>query len=69
VFGIPAGLAVGRLVWHVVANFTPVQYIPPLALWVLVAVGPATLLLAAALAVWPSQRAARLQVAQVLRTE
>jgi FtsX-like permease family len=67
--GIPAGLAAGRLVWHVVANFTPVQYRPPLDLWVLVAVGPATLLLAAMLAVWPSQRAARLRVARILRTE
>jgi len=67
--GIPAGLAIGRQVWHAVADYTPVQYIPPLALWVLAAVGPAALVLAAMLAVWPSERAARLQVTRILRTE
>ena len=50
------------------ADYTPVQYIPPVAVWVLLGVGPAALLAANLLAAWPGQRAARLRVAQVLRT-
>ncbi len=69
VFGVPLGLIVGRAVWRSVADYTPVQYIPPVAVWVLLAVGPAALLAANLLAAWPGQRAARLRVAQVLRTE
>ena len=69
VFGVPLGLIVGRAVWRSVADYTPVQYIPPVAVWVLLGVGPAALLAANLLAAWPGQRAARLRVAQVLRTE
>jgi ABC-type lipoprotein release transport system permease subunit len=69
VFGVPLGLVVGRAVWRSVADYTPVQYIPPVAVWVLLGVGPAALLAANLLAAWPGQRAARLRAAQVLRTE
>jgi ABC-type antimicrobial peptide transport system permease subunit len=69
VFGVPLGIAVGRTVWRAVANYTPIQYVPPAALWTLALIGPAALLLANLLAAWPGHRAARLRVAHVLRAE
>ena len=69
VFGVPLGLAVGRSVWRAVANYTPIEYVPPIAVWALFLVGPAAVLLANALAAWPGHRAARLRVAQILRAE
>jgi hypothetical protein len=68
-FGVPLGLALGRTLWRVVADFTPLEYVPPLAFWVLVLVTPVALLLANLLAAWPGQRAARLRIGHVLRTE
>jgi hypothetical protein len=56
-------------VWQAVAGYTPFQYDPPVAAVALVLVGPATLLVVTLLAVWPGHRAARLGIAQVLRTE
>jgi ABC-type lipoprotein release transport system permease subunit len=69
VFGVPVGLAVGRTVWRVVANYTPIQYVPPIATWVLLLVAPAALVIANALAAWPGRRAARLRIASILRAE
>jgi ABC-type lipoprotein release transport system permease subunit len=69
IFGVPLGLAVGRSVWRAVANYTPIEYVPPMAVWALLLVGPAALLIANALAAWPGHRAARLRVAQILRAE
>jgi ABC-type lipoprotein release transport system permease subunit len=69
VFGVPIGLALGRTVWRVVAHNTPVQYVPPLAVWALVLIGPAVLIVANVLAAWPGHQAARLRVAQMLRAE
>ena len=57
VFGVPLGLALGRTLWRSVADTTPIEYIPPLAVWALVLVAAAALLAAALLAAWPSQRA------------
>jgi hypothetical protein len=68
-FGVPLGLAVGRTLWRVVADYTPVYYVPPLALWALALVGPLALLTANALAAWPGHQAARLRVGQILRAE
>ncbi|MEQ1785823.1 MAG: FtsX-like permease family protein [Acidimicrobiales bacterium] len=68
-FGVPLGFAIGRTLWRSVADTTPVEYIPPVAAWALVLVGPVALLAAILLAAWPSQRAASMRVAQVLRTE
>lgn len=68
-FGVPLGVAAGRTLWRSVAERTPVAHIPPLALLVLLLVAPVALLVANLLAVWPSQRAASLRVAHVLRTE
>jgi FtsX-like permease family len=69
VFGVPLGLALGRTIWRVVANDTPVAYHPPLAVWALLLIGPLALLTANLLAAWPGQRAARLPSAQILRAE
>jgi ABC-type lipoprotein release transport system permease subunit len=69
VFGIPLGLALGRMLWRVVADYTPVQYAPPMALLALMLIGPAALLLANLLAAWPGHQAARLRIGHVLRTE
>lgn len=68
-FGVPLGFAIGQTLWRSVADTTPVEYIPPVAVWALVLVGPVALLAANLLAAWPSQRAASMRVAHVLRTE
>jgi len=68
-FGIPVGLAIGRVVWHGVADYTPLQYVPPLAIWVMLLIAPGALLVANLLAAWPGRRAARLHIAHILRTE
>jgi hypothetical protein len=68
-FGVPLGLAVGRSVWRWVADYTPLEYVPPMAIWAVALVGPAALIVANSLAAWPGQRAARLHIAQILRTE
>jgi ABC-type lipoprotein release transport system permease subunit len=69
VFGVPVGLAIGRTVWRVVADYTPIQYVPPLQVTVLLLIAPAALLVANLLAAWPGRRAARLRVAAILRAE
>ncbi|MEJ7786166.1 MAG: ABC transporter permease [Solirubrobacteraceae bacterium] len=69
VFGLPLGVAAGRTGWRVLADATPVLYIAPLAVLVLVIAVPATLAAANLLAAIPARRAARLKVAQALRTE
>jgi hypothetical protein len=68
-FGVPLGLALGRRLWHQVAETTPLAYHPPLAVWALLLIVPAGLLAANLLAVWPGHRAAGLRSGQVLRTE
>jgi ABC-type antimicrobial peptide transport system permease subunit len=67
--GVPAGSALGRTLWRSVADTTPIDYVPPVALWALVLVAPVALLAAGLLAAWPSHRAASMRVAHVLRTE
>jgi len=69
IFGVPLGLAVGRSVWRAVADYTPIQYVPPMSVWALLLVGPAALVLANALAAWPGHRAARLRIAHILQAE
>jgi len=68
-FGVPLGLALGRTVWRVVAEYTPLQYAAPLAFWALVLIGPLALLVCNLLAAWPGQQAARLRISHILRTE
>jgi ABC-type antimicrobial peptide transport system permease subunit len=69
IFGVPLGLALGRSLWRAVADYTPLQYAPPLAVWALLLIGPAALVLANLLAAWPGRRAARLRIATILRAE
>jgi hypothetical protein len=68
-FGIPLGLALGRVLWHAAANMTPLAYQPPWALLALLLIAPLALLAANLLAAWPARRAARLRTAHILRTE
>jgi hypothetical protein len=69
VFGVPLGVALGRSLWRLVADYTPLEYAPPLAVLALLLVGPGALLVANLLAAWPGHQAARLRVGHVLRTE
>jgi ABC-type antimicrobial peptide transport system permease subunit len=68
-FGVPLGLAVGRTVWRAVADYTPLQYVPPTSVGVMLLVAPVALTVANALAAWPGRRAARMRISHVLRTE
>jgi hypothetical protein len=67
--GVPLGVALGRTTWRTVADYTPLEYVPPVALLALLLVGPLALLVANLLAAWPGQQVARLRIAQVLRAE
>jgi ABC-type lipoprotein release transport system permease subunit len=69
VVGLPLGIALGRTLWRTVAESTPVDYVTPVALWLLILIAPVALLIANLLAAWPSQRAASLRVGHVLRAE
>jgi ABC-type lipoprotein release transport system permease subunit len=69
IFGIPLGLALARTLWRVVAERTPVQYVPPLALIAVLLVVPLSLLAANILAAYPGQRAVRQRISTVLRAE
>lgn len=69
VFGVPLGMALGRTAWRAVADYTPLQYVPPLAFWALLLVVPLTLIVANLLAAWPGRQAARLRIGHVLRAE
>jgi ABC-type lipoprotein release transport system permease subunit len=69
IFGIPLGLALARTLWRVVAERTPVQYVPPLALIAVLLVIPLSLLAANILAAYPGHRAVRQRISTVLRAE
>jgi ABC-type lipoprotein release transport system permease subunit len=68
-FGVPVGLAIGRTVWRVVADYTPLYYVAPDALTALLLVVLGAFVVANLLATWPGRRAARLRTADVLRAE
>jgi hypothetical protein len=68
-FGIPLGIALGRVLWHAAANMTPLAYNPPWAALALLLIAPVALVAANLLAAWPARRAARLHAGQILRTE
>jgi FtsX-like permease family len=68
-FGVPLGAALGRTLWRVVADLTPLHYVPPVAFWTLALIAPLVLVISTLLAALPGQRAARLPVDQILRAE
>jgi hypothetical protein len=67
--GAPLGVALGRVLWRLVADITPLQYVAPVALLAVLLAVPVAVLVANALAAWPGHLAARLRVAHVLRAE
>jgi ABC-type lipoprotein release transport system permease subunit len=69
IVGVPLGIALGRSIWRLVADATPMVYAEPVAALALVLIGPLAVLVANALAAVPGHRAARLHPAEVLRTE
>lgn len=69
VLGIPLGIAAGRVLWRLVADMTPLDYLPPLDLPVMLVIVPATLLVVLLLAVPAARRAARSPIAAILRAE
>jgi ABC-type lipoprotein release transport system permease subunit len=69
VLGAPAGVAIGRLLWQLVAEQAPLRYVPPLALTALLLVPPLAVAVSNAVAAWPAHVAARLRPADSLRTE
>lgn len=68
-FGVPLGLALGRVLWRLVADITPLQYVAPVAFLVLVLVVPLVVVIANALAAWPGRQIARMRIGHVLRAE
>ena len=68
-FGLPLGVALGRVVWRVAAQAVPLEYIAPPMLTGLLLLIPAAVLLVNLIAVLPAVRAARVRPADVLRTE
>ena len=58
-FGVPLGVLVGRFVWHSVANSTPLHYVAPFALLILLVIGPAAILVCNGLAALPARAAPR----------
>jgi ABC-type lipoprotein release transport system permease subunit len=69
VFGVPLGILSGRLAWHWIASSMPLIYVPPLAMFAIALVVPATLVAVHAMAVWPARAAGRAQPARILRAE
>jgi hypothetical protein len=69
VLGVPLGIVLGRIGWGLVAESVPLAVVRPVAAAAVVALVPLALLVANGLAVWPGNRAARLQPAEVLRAE
>jgi ABC-type antimicrobial peptide transport system permease subunit len=69
VVGVPAGIAVGRLVWRVFANNLGVVPVPVVIVWVIAAVAVGTVLIANVLAIGPALVASRSHPASLLKTE
>jgi ABC-type antimicrobial peptide transport system permease subunit len=69
VVGVPAGIAVGRLVWRVFANNLGVVPVPVVIVWVIAAVAFGTVLIANVLAIGPALVASRSHPAILLKAE
>ena len=69
VVGVPIGVAAGRLVWRAFATNLGVLADPVTVVWVIAAVGVATLVIANLLALGPAVLAARSPAADLLKAE
>jgi hypothetical protein len=69
VIGVPAGIAIGRLVWEAFADALGVVSVPVVAVEIIAAVAVGTLVVANLLAVGPALVASRSRPAGLLRTE
>ncbi len=69
VIGVPAGIAIGRLVWQFFAGALGVVPVPVVTVGIIAAVAVGTLVVANLLAVGPALVAARARPAGLLRTE
>jgi ABC-type lipoprotein release transport system permease subunit len=69
VIGVPAGIAIGRLVWRFFANGLGVVPVPVVTVGIIAAVAVGTLVVANLLAVGPALVAARSRPAGLLRSE
>lgn len=67
--GLPLGVIVGRLLWGVIADLTPLVFVPPLAGMALAVAIPVAVLAANAIALLPGRRAARIRPAELLHHE
>jgi ABC-type antimicrobial peptide transport system permease subunit len=67
--GVPLGIALGRVLWRIVADSTPLAYRPPVTALALALVVPAVFLTVNLIAAPAARRAARLRVAEALRSE
>ncbi|WP_066374444.1 ABC transporter permease [Herbidospora mongoliensis] len=68
-FGVPLGVAAGRALWRLVAESTPLVYVPPTPVETLALAVPVALVVVMVLAALPARRAARLHLAETLRAE
>ncbi len=69
IVGVPAGVAVGRLIWRAFASSFGVVPVPVVTAWSIVAVVLAAVLIANVLAVGPAVAAGRTRPASLLRAE
>jgi hypothetical protein len=68
-FGVPLGMALGRVLWHVVADSTPMLYRPPVPTTLLIVIGPVTLIIANLLAAPAWRQSRRQRISDALRAE
>jgi hypothetical protein len=69
VIGVPAGIAVGRVLWKQFADNYPVVYAPPLALIAVLLAAPVAVAISNVLALGPARSATSSRPAEVLRSE
>jgi predicted lysophospholipase L1 biosynthesis ABC-type transport system permease subunit len=69
VFGIPLGIAAGRLGWRAIAARVPLAVYPPLAVTAALFLIPATIIAANMLALWPGRVTLAHRPAEELRAE
>jgi hypothetical protein len=67
--GVPLGLLTGRALWRLVADSTPMVYVPPIPVTALTLIAPAILATAVAIAAQPARSAAHLKISRLLRAE